>query len=39
MTLEEELLVRYWKEKPVNAPIGFARRSLDIILRKPISAE
>jgi S-adenosylmethionine-dependent methyltransferase len=39
MTLEEELLVRYWKEKPVNAPIGFARRSLDIILRKPIPAE
>jgi 2-polyprenyl-3-methyl-5-hydroxy-6-metoxy-1,4-benzoquinol methylase len=39
MTLEEELLVRYWKEKPVNVPIGFARRSLDIILKKPAAAE
>ncbi len=36
MTLEEELLLRYWKEKPVNVPIGFARRSLDIILKKPL---
>ncbi len=39
MTLEEELLLKYWKEKPVNVPIGFARRSLDIILKKPAAAE
>lgn len=35
LTLEEEVLIDYWKRKPIPVPIGFARKTIDVILRKP----
>src|SRR5690606_19591831 len=35
LAFEEELLARFMLHHGVEAPIGFARRSIDVILRKP----
>ncbi|MCE7975280.1 MAG: class I SAM-dependent methyltransferase [Leptolyngbya sp. PLA1] len=35
LSLEEEVLIDYWKRKPIPVPIGFARKTIDVILRKP----
>lgn len=35
LSVEEQLLIEYWKRKPIPVPIGFARKTIDVILRKP----
>lgn len=35
LSVEEQLLIDYWKRKPIPVPIGFARKTIDVILRKP----
>lgn len=32
---EEEILHNYWKHKGIAVPVGFCRRTVDVILRKP----
>jgi 2-polyprenyl-3-methyl-5-hydroxy-6-metoxy-1,4-benzoquinol methylase len=34
-SLEEEVLLLYWTRRPVPIPVAFARKTIDVILRKP----